>query len=237
MSRWIRWLGGALIAAGVCSVAWALVVWQWQDPFTAVYTAWEQRKLSSSYEKRAESYRPLVRSAKARSAASTRVLVEREAKRYRATLEGGSALGRLKIPRLGLSVVLVTGTDSESLKRGPGWYTGSYLPGQGELIYIAGHRTTYSAPFSRIDDLRPGDQVRIEVPYATFLYRVRMHKIVPGDDISRLVSHGREVVALQACHPRFFATHRYIVYAYPVRVVPRNGPAYPVAQSRLAAGT
>ena len=92
------------------------------------------------------------------------------------------------------------------------------MPGEGELVYIAGHRTTYSAPFSKIDAMRPGDEVRIELPYATFVYAVRSHKIVPDDDIDRLKSGGREVVALQACHPRFFASRRYIAYAAPVRV-------------------
>jgi LPXTG-site transpeptidase (sortase) family protein len=64
------------------------------------------------------------------------------------------------------------------------------------------------------------------VPYGEFVYRVRFHRIVAASDLDVLRSHGREVVILQACHPRFFASHRYLVYAYPVRVVPRGGPAY-----------
>ena len=67
------------------------------------------------------------------------------------------------------------------------------------------------------------------MPYGTFRYKVRSHAIVPAKDIERLRSHGHEVVALQACHPRFFATQRYIVYAVPVRVIPRAGRPYSVA--------
>ena len=59
MSRAVRILGALLLAAGVGSVLWALVVWQWQDPFTALYTKYEQHKLASSYRKRVETYRPL----------------------------------------------------------------------------------------------------------------------------------------------------------------------------------
>jgi sortase A len=92
------------------------------------------------------------------------------------------------------------------------------MPGEGELVYIAGHRTTYGAPFSDIDDLRPGDQVTLELPYATFTYRIARHRIVRADYIQALNSRGREELALQACWPRFFASHRYIAYALPVSV-------------------
>ena len=96
------------------------------------------------------------------------------------------------------------------------------MPGQGQLVYIAGHRTTYLAPFSHIDRLRTGDRITLEMPYATFVYRVTGHRIVTADDLSVLRTHGREQVELQACHPRFFATHRYIVYANATRVAHRG---------------
>jgi len=140
------------------------------------------------------------------------------------------------VPRLGLSIIVVVGTDEASLEKGPGWYTGTRLPGEGQLIYIAGHRTTYLAPFAHIDSLRHGDSVTLELPYATFVYRITGHVIVPSDDLSRLKSRGYEQVALQACHPRFFATHRYIAYARPVRVIPRHGTPYLIsATGRLTA--
>jgi LPXTG-site transpeptidase (sortase) family protein len=70
------------------------------------------------------------------------------------------------------------------------------------------------------------------MPYATFVYRVTGHVVVGAHDLAVLQSRGREVLALQACHPRFFATHRYIVWAEPVRVVPPDGHAFrPVTQA------
>jgi sortase A len=123
-------------------------------------------------------------------------------------------------------MLLVNGTDEASLKKGPGRYLGDFMPGQGQLVYIAGHRTTYLAPFSHIDALRPGDEVTIEMPYATFVYRVTGHRIVVSTDLAVLKSPGHELLELQACHPRFFATHRYIAYALPVEVIPRGGRPY-----------
>ncbi len=260
--RLLRFLGTTLVVLGVGAVAWTIVVWRWQDPFTALYTLYEQHKLSSRYHKIAQSYQPLLvqRQAAASRAAGARThvtaaaparthvtaaariaeeqrLVRADAKRYRSAVQRGTPLGRIKVPRLGLSIVLVTGTDHDSLTKGPGWDMQTYLPGSGELIYIAGHRTTYLAPFSHIDSMRPGDLVTIEVPYGTFVYRVRSHVIVPYNDLSRLRSYNRpkgvppgEVVALQACHPRFFATHRYIVYAVLVHVAPKGGKPYEVRE-------
>ena len=100
---------------------------------------------------------------------------------------------------------------------------------------IAGHRTTYLAPFRHIDDLRRGDRITVEMPYATFVYRVSGYRIVAADDLSVLRSHGHEVLELQACHPRFFATERYIAWARLVRVEPRGGSAFTPRSSALAA--
>ena len=239
MRQFVRITGAVLVGAGVLGLAWALLVWQWQDPVTALYTTYQQHRLSVSYDRAFATYRvpfvPVVVNHKPNLTAEQR-LIASEARRYRLTLKRGQALGRLKVPRLGLSIIVVTGTDEGSLEKGPGWYTGTRLPGEGQLIYIAGHRTTYLAPFAHIDDLQRGDAVTLELPYATFLYRVTGHVIVPSDDVARLRSRGFETIALQACHPRFFATHRYIAYARPVRVIPRNGIPYLISRKgRLTA--
>ena len=125
-------------------------------------------------------------------------------------------------------MVFVDGTDEGSLEKGPGRDLHTYMPGEGRLVYIAGHRTTFLAPFSHIERLRRGDSVALRMPYATFVYRITRHRIVAADDLSVLRSPHHEVLALQACHPRFFATHRYIAYARPVRVMPENGPAWSI---------
>jgi sortase A len=125
-------------------------------------------------------------------------------------------------------MVVVQGTDHETLKKGPGHYEPSALPGQGHLIYIAGHRTTYSAPFAHINDIEVGDYITLSVPYATFTYRVRRHYVVASTALSVLKDHGSEILRLQACHPRFFATHRYLVDAALVSITPAGGRAYAV---------
>jgi sortase A len=217
-SRWLRRLGTALIVLGVGFLAWTIVVWQWNDPFTSLYTRWEQHKLASDYAALVEQQPAPVKPA-APNAAPTpdpAVAIHEAATRFRNQASEGSAIGRLRIPRLGVNMIVVNGTDSATLKKGPGRYLGTYMPGEGQLVYIAGHRTTYGAPFAKINEMRKGDRFTLEMPYATFVYQVTGHRIVDDQDLSVLESRGYEQVALQACHPRFFATQRYIVWAKPV---------------------
>jgi sortase A len=223
MRRFARILGTVLILAGLGTLAWSVTVWQWQDPFTAVVNRLEQRELSQALERRFDSARPSAETTAA-VPATLRRLLQRDAIRWRTSSKRGEAVARIRVPRLGLSAVVVDGTDHESLKRGPGRYLGSAMPGEGELVYIAGHRTTYGAPFSRIDRLRKGDRVTLELPYGTFMYAITGHRIVSASDLSVLESKGHEQLVLQACHPRFFASHRYLAFAKPLSVTP-PGPS------------
>jgi sortase A len=215
----LRILGTFMVVAGTLMLAWALLVWRWQDPFTALYTIWEQRELADEYEQQVDRFQ-------VREQDTTPQRIAVLARRYRLTLREGDAIGRIKIPRLDVNMIVVNGTGTNTLKKGPARHRRTFLPGEGKLIYIAGHRTTYSAPFSDIDDLRKGDRVRLELPYGVFEYRIRGHRIVEAHEVSVLRSRRREEVALQACWPRFFASHRYIAYARPVRVIPRSGRPY-----------
>jgi sortase A len=233
--RRILRIGGTVMAIGGIGVlVWVVVVWRWQDPFTALYTTWKQRELARSYDRRLEAF-PLRPVRPGASLAATTAEIREQARGYRLSSKRGQAIGRIRVPRLGLNMVLVDGTDDASLKKGPGLDRRTYMPGEGQLIYIAGHRTTYLAPFAHIERIRDGDRVSLEVPYATFRYRVYAHRIVGADDLSVLRSHGREVVELQACHPRFFASHRYIVYARLMRIEPRGAPGFRPPSASLAA--
>jgi sortase A len=234
MRRWVRFAGSVLIVLGVLTLVWAAVVWQWQDPFTALYTTWRQHQLTSQYEKRVKAFSapPVAH----QSVAAQRRSIARQATRYRAASERGDAIGRIKVPRMGVNMILVNGTDEATLKKGPGRDLRTFMPGENRLVYIAGHRTTYLAPFSHIDRLRAGDRVTIEVPYATFVYAVTRHRIVKSTDLSVLRSPRHELLALQACHPRFFASHRYIAYARLVRVEPRGAPPFDVTDVAQASG-
>ena len=219
-----RILGALLIVAGVLTLAWVVVVWRWQDPFTAIYTHIEQNRLSHSYERRVHAYRPKPTHGKDLAAVELQVAVE--ARAYARTLHTGEPVGRLQIGRIGLKMVVVQGTDDETLKKGPGHYEPSALPGEGHLIYVAGHRTTYLAPFAHINDIKMGDYITFSLPYATFTYRVQRHYIVRSDQLSVLQDHDSEILRLQACHPRFFATHRYIVDATLASFTPTGGETY-----------
>jgi sortase A len=233
--RLSRIAGTILVVAGLGMLAWVLVVWRWQDPFTALYTHWKQHQLSQTYERRFAQYEPAqLRRNEVSISARTKVIA-REARLYRIQSGRGQAIGRIRVPRLQLNMILVNGTDHDSLTKGPGRDRRTYMPGEGQLVYIAGHRTTYLAPFAHIERLQSGDAVTLEVPYATFRYRVFKHRIVGAHEMSVLRSHGVEVVELQACHPRFFATQRYIAYARLVRVEPRGGAAFEPPATALAA--
>jgi sortase A len=221
-------LGTLLIAGGVLVLAWAVVVWRWEDPFTSLYTRYEQSKLDDRYRRLADLFALPPQAA----AASDSALIAGAASRYRRNVGRGDPLGWIRIPSIGVDMLLVNGTDSETLKRGPGRYAGrpqdlggytggappAYMPGEGERVYIAGHRTTYGAPFADIDRIRRGDRVVLELPYARLEYAVTGHRIVPANATWVLESRGVEQLLLQACHPRFFATQRYIVFAKPIRI-------------------
>ena len=232
--RIVRIAGTALAVAGALVLVWVVVVWQWQDPFTALYTHWKQHQLARSYDHRFASYHAARYDSEATISARVRT-VEREARRYRLDSHRGEAIGRIVVPRLDLNMILVNGTNHDSLKKGPGRDLRTYMPGEGQLIYIAGHRTTYLAPFAHIDSMRRGDLITLEVPYGSFVYRVFRKKIVASDDLAVLRSHGREVVVLQACHPRFFATHRYLVYGRLARIEPRGATAFTPPSTTLSA--
>jgi sortase A len=220
MRRALRIVGTLLIAAGLLIGAWVVVVWRWQDPFTAFVTWRAQTHLSQELNREFVAY-PAAPRRTENSAAAMRRLVAFDARAFQRHATPGQAIGRITVPRMGIRMVLVYGTDHESLKKGPGLDARTHMPGEGQLAYIAGHRTTYLAPFSHIDQMRKGDRVTIQMPYATFVYRVTGHRIVDAADLAVLRSHGHEELELQACHPRFFATNRYIVFAKPVSVVLR----------------
>ena len=215
--RLIRVLGTLLVIGGAGLLGWSLLVWQWQDPFTYLLMQREQRVLAQRFEERVAEFRPSTTALAGADDAS----LAAQARRYRRASGRGQAIARIRVPKLDLNVIVVNGTDKDTLKTGPGRHLATFMPGEGELAYVAGHRTTYGAPFSHIDRLKRGDRVEVELPYATFGYAVTGRRIVPATYVQALDSRGREELALQACWPRFFASQRIIVYAKPVQVTSR----------------
>jgi sortase A len=137
----------------------------------------------------------------------------------------GDPLGRLRIPKIGVSAVYVEGTATADLRSGPGHYPGTPLPGEHGTVAIAGHRTTYGAWFRRINQLKPGDPVVITMAYGRFTYRVERTRIVAPTAlwVTRRVGYDRLI--LSACNPLYSAAQRIVVFARLVDTLPRGAAA------------
>jgi sortase A len=140
------------------------------------------------------------------------------ARSLRRRLKSGDAAGRIKIPKINASFVVVKGTDTASLKKGPGFYDKTPFPGARGTAAIAGHRTTYLAPFRRIDRLSRGDDIEIDMPYATFHYRVERRRIVTPGSIWIINRVRYDRLVLSACHPLYSAAKRIVIFAKLVSV-------------------
>ena len=120
--------------------------------------------------------------------------------------------GMLEIPQINLEQYVVTGTSAEALTYGPGYYTKTSTPGNRGNVGIAGHRTTYGAPFSDLDKLQTGDQIMLTVGTDKFKYIIDEILIVDPDQGERyLYNRGDERITLTTCHPKFSDKLRLIV--------------------------
>lgn len=133
----------------------------------------------------------------------------------------GSPVGVISIPRIDVEWVIVEGVSRADLKKGPGHYPGTPLPGQAGNAAIAGHRTTYGAPFNRIDELVPGDEITVSTPQGAFTYVVipapgqqdQAWYAVKPNQVEVLNDFGDNRLTLTACHPKYSAKQRIIVNA------------------------
>ena len=209
-----RALGTALIALGVLVLADVAVTLAWQEPISALRASRSQHRLAGEL-RRLELASP-SRLATAPTLDPARLAVG--ARGFSRSAKNGAAVAELQIPRIGLHAIVVRGTAADDLREGPGLLDGTALPGQHGTTAIAGHRTTYGAPFRHLDDLRPGDTIAMRLPYGTFRYAVEGTRVVdPGDlSVLRRVHHDRLV--LSACHPLFSAARRIVVFARLVAV-------------------
>ena len=130
-------------------------------------------------------------------------------------VELGQALGIIEIPDISVDLVFVAGVGKQELKLGPGHYPGTPLPGQFGNASIAGHRTTYGAPFSNLDLLEVGDEIVITYPSATYVYLVSSTSIVTPDDVSVIATKdsNKGSLTLTTCHPKGSAAQRLIISA------------------------
>ncbi|HEX8001114.1 MAG TPA: sortase [Mycobacteriales bacterium] len=134
---------------------------------------------------------------------------------YRANTVGTSSpLTRMRIPRLGLDVVVVQGVTKDALRAGAGHYPNTPLPGERGNVAIAGHRVTWGKPFRHIDRLRRGDRIELATPVGTFVYEVSVEPFVvaPGD-LSVIRQSDRPLLTLTTCNPVHSDRERLVVQA------------------------
>jgi sortase A len=213
MRRLIRDISSVLIISGLLLVIDAGATLIWQEPVTAVIALIKR----SQIDKRYLSYQSAPLSRLAQHAlgdlASMGQRVSFLARREQRQVATGDAIGRITINKIGASFDVVQGTDTSSLEKGPGHYPATAFPGLGQTVAIAGHRTTYLAPFRHIDSLAPGDRIVLRMPYAQFTYVVQYHKIVLPTALWVTNDVGYDRLVLSACNPLYSAAQRIIVFA------------------------
>ena len=210
VKAWRRCAAPLLLVVGVVLLIEVAVTLVWQEPVTALSSRGEQDELSERL-RAAESAALAAPTGFAAGRGNERGAVL--ARRYKRQAAPGEPLGRIHIPRLGMNMVFVQGVSGDALKKGPGHYLPTALPGERGTVGIAGHRTTYLAPFRHIDELRHGDEIVLRMPYGRFRYRVEGSIVVSPTSTASLrrVRYGR--LALTTCTPPFSAAKRLIVTA------------------------
>jgi sortase A len=219
MRRTLRAISTVLIVAGVLMIADAGITLAWQEPVSALLARIEQNKLSGQLDEIEAAPPTRVQQRVLRALDTQRRRIAFLAREARRTAQTGDPIGRIAIPKIGGDFVVVQGTDSATLRKGPGHYPSTTFPGLPGTVAIAGHRTTYLAPFRNVDELEHGDRVVLTMPYARFTYAVERTQIVEPTALWVTRDVGYQRLVLSACHPLYSAAQRIIVFARLQRVV------------------
>jgi sortase A len=213
-----RMLLSAGLVAGVLLITDGVLTIVWQEPLTALQQSHDQAALRTDLQSLQQTLAAAPKVA--RESATTRV--RRQARTLlRADRPDGSAMGSIRIPSIGLKSVFVESTAHDALTKGPGHYKGTVLPGLDGTVGLAGHRTTYGAPFRRVNELHAGSSIVLRMPYGQFTYQVIGTRITTPGYASSLVSHpGQHRLVLTACHPLYSAAKRIVVSARLVSSIP-----------------
>jgi sortase A len=209
----VRFVASVLITSGILMLIDAALTVTWQEPVSAFINARQQGSLDDELDKAPA----LLEEATIRihrEEPDPRKRAKRLADAWEDRLAEGDAMGRIDLPTLDRDYAVAEGTDTGTLRTGPGHYPDTSLPGQGGTVAIAGHRTTYGAPFRTIDQLDKGDPIVLDMPYGKLTYEVEKTQIV--DDQALWVVDpvpGRERLVLSACHPLYSASQRVIAFA------------------------
>ena len=211
--RLLRILSVALITAGLVVFADVGLTLAWKEPISSIYGSIKQAEARDQLAQLEETFPSTVNGKKLKRVHGPRAKIRVLADQFAKQATTGEAIGKILIPHIDLDAVFIQGTDTASLQKGPGHYPDTPFPGQPGTVAIAGHRTTYLAPFRHIDSLVAGDEIRLELPYADFTYVVTGHKVVDPNDTQIIDPVGYDRLVLTACHPLYSASQRWAVFA------------------------
>jgi sortase A len=222
-------IGGlVLIDAGVTLV--------WQEPISALYAKLRQDHLSGALQKVERAPPTPAQQRTLATLPDQRKRIAFLARSLQTHAGNGSPVARISIPRIDANFVVVKGTDTSDLESGPGIYPETVFPGIPGTTAIAGHRTTYLAPFRHIDALRRGSRILLSLPYAHFTYTVTGMQVVQPNDVRAAVSDvGYPRLVLSACTPLFTAEKRLLVFARLTSTVPVGAGRLPSTAPSAAA--
>ncbi len=224
LRRLVRDISSVLMISGLLLVLDAGLTLVWQEPVTAVIALIKRSEIDKQYLSfQTAPLTPVERHVLVKLPDYSQRIAYL-ARREQHLIPTGDAIGHISIPTIGASYDVVQGTDEATLEKGPGHYPGTAFPGLGQTVAIAGHRTTYLAPFRHLDALRPGDRIVLKMPYAIFTYTVQYHQIVLPTALWVTNNVGYERLVLSACNPLYSAAQRIIIFARLKSVTPL-GPA------------
>jgi sortase A len=220
-ARAVHALAVTLIVLGALALLDAVITLVWQEPITALYATIVQDHLSGDLRKVEHAPPTPVERRTLASLPDEQARISYLAGELQRHAGNGAAVGRILIPRVGADYVVVNGTDTDDLISGPGVYKETNFPGIPGTTAIAGHRTTYLAPFREINFLKPGNHILLNMPYAHFTYTVTGQRVVWPNDVQAAVTQvGYSRLVLSACTPVFSAEKRLLVFARLTRTVP-----------------
>jgi sortase A len=216
----LRALAILLGTVGVLALTDGVLTLVWQEPISGLLAHISQSQLAKSLNA-LDHQRPTAADEEALDGLPTdQQRMAYFASSLEQSAQAGQAIGRIMIPRIGADFVVVAGTSTASLKKGPGLYSGTSVPGLPGTVGIAGHRTTYLAPFRRINELTPGDLITLAMPYGDFTYTVTGHQIVAPNNVAVLRPTGYPQLVLTACNPLYSSSQRLAVFARLTSSVP-----------------
>ncbi len=199
MRRTVNWLGRALVTIGILMLLFVA----WQLWGTGLYESAQQHALRSDFERARADHAKAAKPVAGTTTTTVPIAVPPE----------GDPVAVIHIPKIGVDQTVVQGTGVPDLRKGPGHYPDSPMPGQLGNAAIAGHRTTYGAPFNRLDELAPGDEIIIQTLTSTWRYSVTGQQVVTPKQVEVLDQTPTATLTLTTCNPKYSARERLVIKA------------------------